>query len=125
MKKEFERVYVVDIMNHLHEKGLYKVEGLLSIGLDTGFRMSDIQRLEREDIVEGKITDFYCNKYGRSYPEVKLSNKSLELLNYLPKTGKLFPKPIYIYISEVRENAEEKFSWHQLRKIKLGERQCE
>lgn len=109
----------IDIMDQLHKNELYELEGWITLGLDTGFRSVDFERLAREDIKDSKIRGFYCIKLGDTYPDVTLSDRSLCLLKHLPSTGALFPKRQYIYLRKIREYTKTRIIWHDLRKVYL------
>lgn len=110
---------IIDMMDLLHKNELYELEGWISLGLDTGFRSVDFERLTREDIIDSEIREFYCIRLGDTYPDVTLSDRSLSLLEHLPSKGVLFPKRQYIYLQKVRECAKKRFIWHDLRKVYL------
>lgn len=99
---------MIEIMDELHQKKLYELECWISLKLDTGFMSKDFERLTREDIVDGRISGFYFSKCNRTYSEVKLSDRSLSLLEYLPCTGVLFPKNQGIYREKVRKYMDKK-----------------
>lgn len=117
--KDLNYEYIVGIMNKLHENELYELESWVSLGLDTGFRSEDFEKLTREDIVNGKVLGFYCIKSDGLYPEAELSFRSLSLLEYLPKTGVLFPKKQHIYLRQVCKYVDEKITWLNLREINI------
>ena len=119
---------IVTIMDRLHDQQLYELEAWVSFGLDTGFRSVDFKRLMREDIVDGKIAGFHCDRFDNLYPDVKLSKRSVALLEYLPVSGVLFPEKQYTYLLKVRTNTTERFYWHELRRLyiqQLLEQFCE
>ena len=105
-----------ETLNQLHQKGLNELEAYVSLGMDTGIRPTDLETIERKNIVGNTVKGVKCNKFNNEYAEQTLSKRTLELLQYLPEQGRLFPLKSYQYRNKIKNSINgSEFLLHSMR----------